>query len=269
MQATSLKKTKKELYTTKLGAGLGLVPETTMLLELWEEGITSKDLFNKALQSGVFPNVAARRLKNIINECFAPRYLIGNGQPAMNLKGLLPSLAAAEFQQFLLLYTARANKILFDFVRDVYWEKYAAGYTEISTEDALRFVQIAVDRGLTVTAWTDSVIKRVSSYLVGCCADYGLLEQGRKSNRKIVPFRISPKMLVYLAYDLHFSGMGDNSLLEHEDWELFGLNQEDVLNEMKRVSTKGYFIIQSAGDAVRIGWQFENFTEVVNVIAES
>lgn len=259
----------KEPYTTKLGAGLGLVPETKILLDLWQEGMSSKDLYREALESGTFPNVAARRLKNIINECFAHRYLIAGREPAKNLKALLPFLTSAEFQQFLLLYTARANKILFDFIRDVYWEKYSAGYTEISTDDALRFVQVVVDRGLTVTAWSDSVIKRVSSYLVGCCADYGLLEQGRKSSRKIVPFRISPKMLIYLAYDLHFSGMGDNSLLEHEDWALFGFNQEDVLNEMKRIAPSGYFIVQSAGDAVRIGWNYTNMTEVVNVIAES
>jgi len=269
MQATRLKVSEKELYTTKFQAGLGLVAETKILLELWDDGLSRKDLYLKALNSGMFPNVTARRLLNIVSECFAHRYLAEDGRPAKNLKTLLPSLSSNEFQQFLLLYTCRANKILFDFIRNVYWEKYSAGYTEISNEDSLKFVRAAVDRGVTVKQWSESVISRVSSYLSGCCADYGLLESGRKSNRKILPFRISPKMLVYLVYELHFSGLGDNSVLEYEDWNLFGLNREDVFNEMKRASTKGYFIVQSAGDVVKIGWQYKNFAEVLDVITES
>jgi hypothetical protein len=40
----------------------------------------------------------------------------------------------------------------------------------------------------------------------------------------------------YLAYELHFSGLGDNALLTHEDWQLFGLAREDALEEIKRLS---------------------------------
>ena len=260
---------RKRLYTTKLGAGLGLAAETRLLLELWEAGMSSKNLYGKALESGMFPTVTASRLTNIIKDCFAPRYLVDHGQPAQNLKTLLPFLTAAEFQQFLLLYTCRASAILADFIKEVYWAKYSAGYAEISNEDSRKFVETAVDRGLAMNDWADSMITRVSSYLTGCCADYGLLEAGRKSSRKILPFRISQKMIVYLAYDLHFSGLGDNSVLENGDWNLFGLNQADVLEEMKRISTRGYCIVQSVGGAVRIGWNYENFAEVTDAITQS
>ena len=264
-----MKENEKKNYSSRLGAGLGLVTETKTLLELWENGVSSKELFDQALQSGLFPNIAARRLRNIIAECFAPRYLTDEGKPAQNIKILLPQLSSAELKQLLLLYTCRSNRILFDFVKDVYWEKYSAGYTEISGEDALRFVRIAVDRGLTAIAWSESVIKKNASYLTGCCADYGLLETGRKSDRKILPFRISPKTLIYLAYDLHFFGLGDNSVLEADDWQLFGLHYEDVFDEMKRISTRGYFIVQSAAGAARIDWKYKNFKEVIDVITQN
>ena len=60
-------------YTTQLQAGLGLVRETKALLEIWKPGLSSVDLYEHALSSGQFPNVTARRLRNIIAECFAPR----------------------------------------------------------------------------------------------------------------------------------------------------------------------------------------------------
>jgi hypothetical protein len=75
-------------YTTQLQAGLGLVNETKTLLELWAPGMTANQLHQVALESGRFPNVTARRLRNIVVECFAPRYLVTGGAQAAHLKHL-------------------------------------------------------------------------------------------------------------------------------------------------------------------------------------
>lgn len=65
----------EQFYTTQLGAGLGLVDETKLLLCLYESGMTTNELYTIALNSGLFPMVSARRLRNIIAECFSPRYI--------------------------------------------------------------------------------------------------------------------------------------------------------------------------------------------------
>ena len=80
----------------------------------------------------------------------------------------------------------------------------------------------------------------MASYLTGCCADYGLLESGQKSARKILPFLLESTVAVYLAYDLHSAGLGDNSIISHPDWGLFGLDRKAVRDELKRVSLHGY-----------------------------
>jgi hypothetical protein len=68
-------------YTTKLQAGLGLIPETEKLLSLWEPGMDAHALLQRALTSGEFPSVTARRLRNVVLEGFAPRYLKENEEP--------------------------------------------------------------------------------------------------------------------------------------------------------------------------------------------
>ena len=78
-------------YTTQLQAGLGLVPETLKLLAIWEPGMTGPDLLKAALASGEFPNVTARRLRNVIIEAFCPRYLVDDAAPARLLKALSAS----------------------------------------------------------------------------------------------------------------------------------------------------------------------------------
>jgi hypothetical protein len=255
-------------YTTQLGAGLGLVVETKTLLDLWSPGMSAAQLHQIALESGRFPTVTARRLRNIIFECFAPRYLVAGGSPAAYLKQLSATLSTADLAQLMLVFTCRANAILGDFVRQVYWSRYAGGYIEITNEDASAFVERGIDDGRTSKRWAEKTVKNVAGYLTGCCADYGLLERGHKVTRLILPFRMSPPVAAYLAYDLHCSGVGDNALLTHEDWQLFGLVREDVLEEIKRLSLKGLLIVQAAGDVIRISWKLSSMEGLCDVLTK-
>jgi len=256
-------------YTTKLQAGLGLVTETKLLLQIWEPGMTVPMLYKEALASGQFPSVTARRLRNIVVEGFAPRYLSYDAAPARHLKILLPSLTSEELHQFLLLFTCRANVILADFIRQIYWTRYMAGDLELHNEVARSFVQRAVDDGKTVKRWADYTIKRIAGNLTGCCADYGLLENGVRRKRRFLPLHLSDKVAVYLAYDLHHQEWGDNSLLHHPDWALFGLEREDVLAELKRLSLNGWFLLQVGGNVVRVSWKYSDMEALCHVLAAS
>ena len=256
-------------YTTQLQAGLGLVNETKTLLDLWSPGMSANQLHEVALQSGRFPTITARRLRNIVVECFAPRYLVRGGEPAGHLKCLSATISNADLTQLMLVFTSRANPVLGDFVRDVYWARYVGGYNQINNDDARTFVERGIDDGKTIKRWSETTVRRVSAYLTGCCADYGMLERGLRSSRRILPFRISPSVAAYLAYELHFSGVGDNTLLTHEDWQLFGLAREDVMEELKRLSLKGLIIFQAAGDVIRINWKQQDMEALCDVLTQS
>jgi len=252
------------MYTTKLGAGLGAIPETLTLLDIWRPGMKTTELEAVALESGAFPNVTARRLHNLVVECFSSRYLVSGDYPAFILKELKGRIPDDTLAQILLIFTTRANNVLYDFIREVYWGRYSSGYEIISNDDVSDFVIRANQEGKTTNPWADSMVKRVSSYLPGACADFGMLEKGRLRKRKILPFRIAPLTTAFLAYDLHFSGLGDNQVLSHPDWELFGLARPDVKEEIKQLSLRNLLIIQAAGDVVDIGWQFNDWKEFVD-----
>ena len=205
-------------YTTQLQAGLGLIHETKTLLNLWQPGMSPTELKETALESGLFPSVTARRLRNIVIECFKPRHLTEDARPASYLKMLQPVLASTEFTQLLFLYTCRANPVLADFVREVFWPRYEAGAPFLEKEEVRAFIRRGVDDGKTVNRWSDTTIIRVSNYLLGACTDYGLLGSPGRSGRQILTFRIEPRVVSFLAHDLHFRGLGDNRLLVHEDW---------------------------------------------------
>ena len=258
----------KRYYTTQLQAGLGLLEETRQLLQVYHPGMSASQLHEAALASGRFPLVTARRLRNIVGECFAPRYMRAP-HVAEHLKSLVDRFTTAELNQLLFLYTARANLILADFVREVYWARYSAGWNDLQLEDARTFVANSVREGKTQKPWSETTIKRISSYLMGCCADYGLLTTTGRNQRSIAAYRILPKVAAYLAYDLKFSGLGDNQIVSSSDWDLFGLERVDVRDQLKRLSLQGLLIFQAASDIVHIGWTYKSMEELIDVVAQS
>ncbi|AKV07983.1 membrane protein [Pseudomonas fluorescens NCIMB 11764] len=255
-------------YTTQLQAGLGLLEETRQLLQVYQPGMSASQLYEAALASGRFPLVTARRLRNIVVECFAPRYM-RDPYVAARLKSLVDHFTTAELNQLLFIYTARANLVLADFVREVYWARYSAGRNDLQLEDARTFVTNSVREGKTQKPWSETTIKRISSYLMGCCADYGLLTTTGRNQRSIAAYRILPKVAAYLAYDLKFSGLGDNQIVSSSDWDLFGLERTDVRDQLKRLSLQGLLIFQAASDVVHIGWTYKSMEELIDVIAQS
>jgi hypothetical protein len=255
-------------YTSRLGHGLGMIQETHILLDLWHEDMNGIALNKAALSSGRFPSVSARRLRNIVMDCFAPRYLVDGAAPARLLKALDKILSSRESDQLMFLFTCRAQLILADFVRDIYWPAYAAGRHTLDNDEAQVFVTRANQDGKTTTPWSDSTIHKVAGYLTGCCADFGLLERGQRTVRRILPYRIEPRIMTILAYDLHFAELGDNSLIADPDWGLFGLDPGDVLAELKRMALKGLLIVQAAGGAIHIGWPYKTRGEMIDALAQ-
>jgi hypothetical protein len=255
-------------YTTQLQAGLGLVAETSRLLDLWEPGMSGQDLLKRALASGSFPTKSARRLRNLIIEAFAPRFLVDDAAPARLLKRMAGILAKDDFRSLCFLFSCRANPILGDFVREVYWTRYAAGGNSVSKEDALRFVEAAVRDGKTTSRWSESTIVRIARYLLGSCADFGLLGAMKAEARGICSYRITPTIASILAHDLHFKGLGDNAMVRSEDWGLFGIEANDVLGELKRLALQGEIILQSAGAVTHIAWKYKSMEDVAHGLAQ-
>lgn len=255
-------------YTTQLAAGLGLVRETAKLLELWQPGMVGQDLLKAALLSGAFSTMSARRLRNIIIEAFCPRYLVHGSEPAGLLKSLVATLPKDELRSLFFLFTCRANRILGDFVRQVYWARYEAGAGAVLKDDARAFISSAISSSRTTSRWSESTIIRMSRYLLGACADFGLLGAMKAEARPISTFRITAPVASILAHDLHFAGLGDNAVVRSEDWALFGLETDDVVGELKRLSLRGELIVQSAGSVTHVAWKHKSMEDLANGITQ-
>jgi hypothetical protein len=254
-------------YTAEISKGQGLIEETVALLRCWEPGMSVVDLKKEVRRRGVIDRATALRVEDIVGRIFALRYLSDGAHPAINLKLLLNlGMPVRQLNGIFFLYACRAHTILYDFVSEVYWGKYAAGATQISKSDALAFIEKAKNIGLISPPWSESTTARIARYLGTALADFGLASKDRRGIREIKDFRIDKTTSLYLAHDLHFRSISDNSVVEHPDWRLFGLAAPDVRIELERVSGR-HLIIQSSGELTRISWQHKTIEEALRAVA--
>lgn len=259
----------KRLYTTQLQAGLGMIQESLDLLQIWEPGENPSQLAEKVISKGLFARATARRARNIVAEMFAPRLLSGDAQAARWLKFLLShGFPGESLRQLLFIYTARAQAIFADFLIEVYWRKYGAGASSLNRQDAERFVLHALDSGRMAARWSESTVKRVSGYLVGCCGDFGLLTQSRGSARAIQRFSMRTDVSLYLAHELHFFGLADAAVVQHRDWLLFGFEPGEVLARLKSIAQDGHFVVQSSGELIQISWKYKNMEDCLHALTQ-
>lgn len=259
----------KKNYTTQLQAGLGMIPETMALLRLWSPGTNASKLSERAIETGLFSRATARRARNIVAEMFAPRYLDDEDVTASRLQYLVEQRVPQDaLEQIFFLYTSRAQQIFQDFVVEVYWPKYGGGANYLTKDDATQFINRALDTGRMCKRWSEETVKRISGYLIGCCVDFGLVTEQGRSKRAIRRFTIRKDVALYLTHDLHFSGLSDIAVMHHHDWRLFGLEAQEVINQMKTLSQDGHLWIQSMTDLVQISWKYQTMEECLVAITK-
>lgn len=255
-------------YTTNLSKAQGMVPETLELLELWEPGMSVAELKTRVRGMGALGKATQSRVDDVVGRAFAQRYLAEGGKSAAWLRHLLLHGAPLGLlRQLTLIYTARANLIVHDFIRQVFWVKYASRAGEVTKQDARDFIERAVGRGFLEKRWSDSMVDRVARYLLGTLADFGLIEENRFGQRQILSVFLMPETAAFLAYELHFSGADDQDLVQHHDWGLFGMTPADVISALEKAATQGHLFVQHSGSLLRVEWKYRSMEEMLDALA--
>lgn len=255
------------LYTTNLSKAQGLVPETMELLALWQPGMSAVELKSLVKQTGALGRATETRINDVVTRGFAQRYLIESGRPASCLKRLVESgVNRAAIHQIIFIYTARHNPVFHDYVCDVYWRKALSDTGEVTKEDTRDFLERAAACGRIAPRWADSMMERVTRYLLGTLEDFRMIVENRHGHRQVKPPVIMPETVLYLAHDLHFQSVDDRDIPHHPDWRLFGLNPAEVISHLERAAARGQIQVQNAGQILRIEWKhpdMEHFTDAI------
>ena len=259
----------RPVYSSKLSSGFGALQETRDFLRLWTPGCSTKQLVEIALQQGVFGESTERRILDQVSDVFAPRYMCQDGRPAQQLKTLLAAgCSGADFSQLCFLHTCRVQVMLREFVLGVYWDYVRQHATTIDRDAAMRFIQLGLDTGRMPKRWSDVTIKNNASYILSTCIEFGLLTRVRPGICQFSHFDIRPKVFAYLAHDLHFSGLSDADVVDHPDWNLFGLVSADVHRRLGQGQLDNDALYQYGAGLTTISWRHATMNDFLHAVSQ-
>lgn len=252
-------------YNSELLKCTGLIQETIVLIETYEPGMTKNEFCSLVMESNLLSKATNTRIKDIIERAFYRRYVNENKDTVENLKYLRTKYVSNDaFIQLLLVYTGRANAILSDFIKMVYYDAINKGYQFIDTTDPKKFIEEAIKDGRIEKPWSDSTKIKLARHIIATMADFKLLDK----NKKILPYHIFDLTVNYLIHELHFSGLSDDQIILANDWSLFGLNTEDILQTIERLSFQGHYIYQHSGELLKISWKYKSMKESIDAITQ-
>lgn len=255
-------------YSQWLPKGAGLFSETRTLLQAWQPGESAPNLARRVVEQDLLGKTTARRGRDIVLMVFGPRFLSPDDAAARHLKRIADGKGARQlFSDLAFYYSAQRDLLLRDFTILSYWPAVRSGQLVISNQQVLDFIWEAEQDGRIRTRWSDTIKPRLAGCLLAALTDFGLVRQYKPSRREVVLYSPADGTLVYMAYLLHESGVTDSALARHPAWSLFGLQPTDVLNRLDALSSQGWFIVQRAGDVVRISWPHESIEEVVDALS--
>jgi len=257
-----------EAYTIRISKGAGLVAETRDLLREWHPGESAAALAERVLKTNLLGKSTARRVKDIVQRVFAPRYLYPKGCLALYLKKLVESHTAGDwFHDLCLLYSARADRLVRDGVTVLLRNARDEGRIALSVDAVVAFLRESDLNGMMDQTWSPEVKKKIARGLLKVLTEFGFLTQCVRGPREIRHFRPHPLAIAYLALDLHFHGATDAAVTSHTDWQLWLLDEPVVRDSLNDLSRVGLWIFQAAGAVVRITWNVSSMEEAVDALA--
>jgi hypothetical protein len=255
-------------YTIAVCKGSAFLEETKTLLRAWYPGETASEFRDRVLREDLLGRRTAYRTSDIVRRVFAWRFLRPDSRPAILLKRLVERGQPGQiFSDLCLLYAARNDDLIRDAVTRLYWPALSDGRLNLSPAYVVEFLRQA-DRDRRVPEpWSEQVKLRVARGVLKAMTDFGLLREVGRGKRELVPFHPADQTIVYLAYDIHFTGSTDASVVNHRDWALFGFGPRKVSLALDRLSGEGWWLAQVAGSLVRVTWKYANMEEVVDALA--
>lgn len=248
-------------YSTQLSKGTGMINETLSLLEIFDEHTTKESLLCYVLETNYLSTSTEKRATDIVNVVFYQRFMKDNPSVPLWLKAARgKGLMLSSFSQLLMLYCARQHAVFYDFITTSLNPVKNDDLTVLPHNAIHRFIQSICESGQA--NWSDGLQRKNASYVFATLVDFGFMNR----RYEILPYQIADFTVLYLMHELHFAGLSDVDVCNHEDWQLFNLTPQQVRQAIMQLSLANGFIAQSSGNLIDISWKFNSMEEMINGI---
>ena len=240
-------------FTTIKGA---MIPETYDILAQWDFDRSKKanlDRLRDENYIGAQSTNWLRDVAKVLNRRLDPA---GRDRPLVVLaQGGFP---LEEWKPIFLWHITRDEFLFRDFLINWLFDAYQRGVYRIRPEDLHDYLTDLGSRGGTTEhAWTLSTLERVATGLLKMAADFGLLTTG--SVKEFAHYHVPERSLTYLIRAVleHEAG-SPRRMLDSDEWRMFLMQEDDVVNELLRLHQYREVEFEAAGSLVQLSMRLKS-----------
>jgi hypothetical protein len=254
----------REKYTTRLLKSSALLEEMRLLVQNWKYDLPWLEQKQKIILENHLGKKSKKRIINILNSAFYPRFIKGNPSAAWKIiRPLEDNNTPIEVLKPLYYWVSCRNEaLLYDYVVEEIFSKRNGGDLTIRPQETILWIKKKLVE--YKKEWSQYVIQRIAQGVLTTLRDLGLLEGAVK--KKIAPVYIPLEAFAYLAFTLYKLGNSGESLINHTDWQLFLIDSMGVERLLLEAHQNKFLHYASAGKIYRIEFHANNWEEMANVI---
>jgi hypothetical protein len=254
-------------YTIAICKGAALLNETRTLLGYWRVGEPYTDFARRVEKDGLLGKATACRVRDIVRRVIIPRYLKPDDRPAPVIKAALEAnVQPPIFKELVLLYSARKDSLLRDFVLRKFWPSVQRGKFSLDVVSVLSFFSESLTDGKIRKPWSEQVSKKVARGLLGFLREVDFIREPARGKRELVDYRLSDDGIVILSRIFREEGFSDSGIVDHPDWALFGLERKAILPRLHLIGEEKGVLVQQAGSVVSLNWKVDSIEELMSTL---
>lgn len=236
-------------YSTRNTAKGALLVEAGQVVDALAGGMTIDQVRNAVLGGSLLSQRSINSRKGIWDRIHY-RYL------THRIDWVIASLIEAhqhgdrsdEFVSLLYLHYALRDRLTYDFVTEMLWEKSCLNRVPVSRNEVLDLLDAKALDHPEIERWTESSRVKLGGNMLSALRDFRVLEGIQKK------FMARPKLpqstAAHLLRILVAEGNRGRQILEHTTWRLFLLAEQDVATALARLASDGQIQFEKLGSTV-------------------
>lgn len=252
-------------YTATLSSKAGLVEETLAALRLVSDGKSEDDLRFAFLQEDLLGKDTHENRLTIWKRLHQ-RFFV-NWKRTVTLAKMVNWVSNFNYARLFIYYDfCISEPILFDAVTKPVFNRFSNGFSGIEISDLQAWLDSIQIEHPEVSEWSPQTRKKILSNVLTVLRDFGLMSgvSRKKFERVFMPTSLAG----YILYSLkdRLDQFGPFAVIDASDWQLFWLDQSDVLNLLKELTREGYCIFQKQGEIMTLNLKWQSLEAYVEAV---
>jgi len=254
-------------YTSALSSKGALLEETLAVLRQIDRGRSIEDVRTMIVKQDLLGKTSKSTRRTEWKKIYR-RYLT-DADHAPKLARMVVRAPDRQTQKLVLFYElGRSTPLLRDTTIECVYHRYAQGFSGIDKSIIQEyFDEISADHP-EIAEWSPQTRNKVISNTLTVLRDFGLLEgvQRKTFSRLYVP----APTFVYVLYRLAGDGLtAPRPILEARDWQLFFLEQPDVIMLLDEASAADHCTFKHRGDVYSLDLTYQSLEACVEALTAS